>query len=73
MFSAGDFSAELLRSDTLEALKEQLEREYILRQLDDENGDSNAVARLLGISRRQLYRRLRKLGIRLREERKRRR
>jgi DNA-binding NtrC family response regulator len=56
----------------LVSLKGRLERDYILHHLERLDGDTTALSRHLGISRLQLYRRCHRLGIRLRERRKKR-
>jgi ActR/RegA family two-component response regulator len=40
------------------------ERDHIRRVLEETGGNKKATARLLGLSRRALYRRLDKLGLR---------
>ena len=70
--AGGEFSADLTAEADLPALKERLEREYILFHLRKLHGDTKGVSRLLGISRKQFYRRCRALGIRLREVKRRR-
>ena len=52
-------AVEQTRSDDLDAL----ERDHITRVLDDVRGNKLAAARRLGISRRTLYRRLRRHGL----------
>lgn len=42
---------------------EQIERRYIERMLSQTNGNKSRAARILGISRRKLYRKLRKYGL----------
>ena len=60
----GLFSSALLRSRPLEALLAHLEREYLVQLFRDSGGDLEDTARKLGITRRALYVRLRKLRIR---------
>lgn len=61
------FPIDLLADESLTDLKEKLERDYILFHLDRLRGDTQALSRLLGVSRKQFYRRCRALGIRLRK------
>jgi DNA-binding NtrC family response regulator/tetratricopeptide (TPR) repeat protein len=73
--ASGKRSAPLIRRDVIEdagldALKERVEREYVLHHLERLEGDTQKLAALLGVGRKQLYRRCRQLGIRLREVRK---
>jgi DNA-binding NtrC family response regulator/tetratricopeptide (TPR) repeat protein len=63
------FPRGLLEREDLPALKESLEREYVLHHLERLRGDTTALSRFLGISRLQLYRRCHRLGIRLRRRR----
>jgi DNA-binding NtrC family response regulator len=63
---AGLFPPEILGRGTLAELTRQLERDYLLHQLERHAGDTRAVSRLLGVTRKHLYRRCQKLGIRLR-------
>jgi DNA-binding NtrC family response regulator/tetratricopeptide (TPR) repeat protein len=60
------FPRSLIARGSLEDLQGLLERDWILHHLERLGGDTTALARLLGLGRRQLYRRLRRLGIRLR-------
>ena len=60
------FSAGLLAREELPRLKERLEREYIVFHYRRLGRDSKALCRFLSLERRQLYRRLERLGIRLR-------
>ena len=64
------FPAHLLESGELARLKEELERDFIRHHLRRLEGDTQALAELLGISRVQLYRRCHRLGLQLREEKK---
>jgi DNA-binding NtrC family response regulator len=66
------FPAGLLEREKLPALKARLERDYMVHHLLRLRGDARALSRFLGVSREQLYRRLSRLGIRLRAERKKR-
>ncbi|MBI4604175.1 MAG: sigma 54-interacting transcriptional regulator [Planctomycetes bacterium] len=61
----------LLAADGLDALKDRLERDYVLYHYRRLRGDTRGLCAHLGLSRRQLYNRLKRLGIALREERKR--
>ena len=65
---AGLFPRNLLNQGSLPALQESLEREFVLHHLQRLGRDTTALSRFLGLSRQQLYRRLRRLGIRLREK-----
>jgi DNA-binding NtrC family response regulator len=42
---------------------EEMEKQFILQSLDDNNGNVSVTARLLGMTRTALYRRMRKHGI----------
>jgi DNA-binding NtrC family response regulator len=64
----GTFSTSVLRSLSLKELQQQLEREYLVQLRRDCEGDLHAVAKQLGITRRALYVRFQKLGIRPRGE-----
>ena len=66
----GAFPEELMGSERLESLKDRLEREYTLHHLKRLGGDMTALSRFLGLSPKHCYRRLRELGISLREERR---
>ncbi len=65
--SGGPFSAEVLRGRPLAELQDALERSYILQLHADRGGDLRAMARALGIKLRALYKRLSRLGIRIKE------
>ncbi|MBI4606496.1 MAG: sigma 54-interacting transcriptional regulator [Planctomycetes bacterium] len=65
------FPRHILQADGLEALKERLERDYILHHYSRLLGDSGALCRFLGLSPRQLYRRANRLGISFREAKRR--
>ena len=60
------FPRSLITRGSLEDLQGLLERDYLLYHLERLGGDTTALARLLCLGRRQLYRRLRRLGIHLR-------
>lgn len=62
----GPFPASLLGSGSLEDLARLLEREFIRHHLRRTGGDALAVSRLLGVSRKHFYRRLKQLGVSLR-------
>jgi hypothetical protein len=68
--TSGAFAASILAAESLPDLRARLEREYILHHLGRLGGNTEALSRLLGISRQQLYRRCRKLGIPLRDQRR---
>jgi DNA-binding NtrC family response regulator/tetratricopeptide (TPR) repeat protein len=65
--NAALFPRNVVSRDTLPALKDQLERDYILYHLQRLEGDTRKLSRLLGVSRKHFYRRCQQLGIRLRE------
>ena len=60
------FPTALLASGELDALRDQLEHDWMVYHLQRLGGDTTALSRQLGISRQQLYRRCKRLGIRLR-------
>ena len=60
----------LLSLEPLEKLKERIERDYLLFHLRRLKGDKALLSRLLGLSLTQTYRRLKQLGIDVREERR---
>ncbi|MGB6905378.1 MAG: helix-turn-helix domain-containing protein, partial [Acidobacteriaceae bacterium] len=57
---AGDF-------DTLQQARDAYEREYILKKIDDCNGNMSRAAETLGLERSHLYRKMKALGISARE------
>jgi two-component system, NtrC family, response regulator AtoC len=58
-----DLPEEIVRGESLAACSlEEMERQYILRLLQEYRGNQSRVARILGINRRTLYRKLRKFG-----------
>jgi two-component system, NtrC family, response regulator AtoC len=58
-----DLPEEIVRGEGLSACSlEEMERRYILRLLQECRGNQSRVARILGINRRTLYRKLRKFG-----------
>jgi DNA-binding NtrC family response regulator len=63
----GIFSSALLRSRALPDLQLQLEREYLLQLHADSGGDLKAMATRLGITRRALYDRFQRVGLRARD------
>ena len=63
----GVFSSALLRSRSLSDLQLQLEREFLLQLHADEDGNLKAMAAKLGITRRALYDRFRRVGLQSRE------
>ncbi len=50
-------------SGSLHEVKEAAERDYILRKLDETNGNVTRAAELLGLERSHLYRKMKALGI----------
>jgi two-component system nitrogen regulation response regulator NtrX len=62
---AQDRSAE--RYGSLQDVREAAEREYILKKLEESNGNVSRAAELLGLERSNLYRKMRTLGIAPRE------
>jgi DNA-binding NtrC family response regulator/tetratricopeptide (TPR) repeat protein len=63
------FPRALLDEDPLPVLQDRLARSYLLHHLRRLEGDPEALCKFLGVRRRQLYRRLGRLGISLKEER----
>jgi two-component system nitrogen regulation response regulator NtrX len=51
------------RFGSLQEVREAAEREYILKKLDETNGNVTRTAELLGLERSNLYRKMRALGI----------
>jgi len=51
------------RFGSLAEVREAVEREYILKKLDEANGNVTRTAELLGLERSNLYRKMRTLGI----------
>ena len=51
------------RFGSLQELREAVEREYILKKLEEANGNVTRTAELLGLERSNLYRKMRTLGI----------
>ena len=58
-----------LLGTSLPELRTELERDYVVFHLERLGGDTRALSELLGISRQQLYRRCRRLGVTLRARR----
>ena len=52
---------------TLQEFREAAEREYILRKLDEAQGNVTRTAEMLGLERSNLYRKMKALGIALKE------
>ena len=55
------------RFGSLQEVREAVEREYILKKLEETNGNVTRTAELLGLERSNLYRKMRTLGIGLKE------
>ena len=55
------------RYGSLQDVREAAEREYILKKLEEANGNVSRAAELLGLERSNLYRKMRTLGIAPRE------
>ncbi|MDQ6664174.1 MAG: sigma-54-dependent Fis family transcriptional regulator, partial [Acidobacteriota bacterium] len=51
------------RFGSLQEVREAAEREYILKKLDETNGNVTRTAELLGLERSNLYRKMKTLGI----------
>ena len=51
------------RFGSLQEVREAAERDYILRKLDETNGNMTRTAELLGLERSNLYRKMKTLGI----------
>ena len=51
------------RFGSLQDVREAAEREYILKKLEETNGNVTRTAELLGLERSNLYRKMRTLGI----------
>jgi DNA-binding NtrC family response regulator/tetratricopeptide (TPR) repeat protein len=66
--TSGIFPRVLLGGQRLEDLHDRLDREYLLFHFRRLGGDTRALWRFLGVGRRGLYKRLRRLGIKLRAE-----
>jgi two-component system nitrogen regulation response regulator NtrX len=55
------------RYGSLQDVRESAEREYILKKLDESNGNVSRAAELLELERSNLYRKMKSLGIAPRE------
>jgi two-component system nitrogen regulation response regulator NtrX len=64
------FPGHLLRGDGLDELKDRLERDYIVHHFRQLLGSTQRLCRFLRLGRRQLFRRCERLGISLKEERR---
>ena len=51
------------RFGSLQEVRESAEREYILKKLEETNGNVTRTAELLGLERSNLYRKMKALGI----------
>jgi two-component system nitrogen regulation response regulator NtrX len=51
------------RFGSLQEVREAVEREYILKKLEETNGNVSRTAELLGLERSNLYRKMKTLGI----------
>jgi two-component system nitrogen regulation response regulator NtrX len=51
------------RFGSLQEVRESVEREYILKKLEETNGNVTRTAELLGLERSNLYRKMKTLGI----------
>ena len=58
------FSGEIL---TLHKARYAYERDYILKKLDENHGNISRTAEVLGLERSHLYRKMRALGIAMKE------
>src|SRR5260370_484886 len=56
------------RFGSLQEVREAAEREYILKKLEETNGNVTRTAELLGLERSNLYRKMKTLGIGPKEE-----
>jgi len=57
------FERPMERFGSLQELREAVEREYILKKLEEANGNVTRTAELLGLERSNLYRKMKTLGI----------
>ena len=62
------FPRKILEREPLTALQRRLSRDYLLHHFRRLGGDAAALSSFLGVSRRQLYRKLERLGISISEE-----
>ena len=60
---AGRQDRPLDRFGSLQEVREAAEREYILKKLEETNGNVTRTAELLGLERSNLYRKMKTLGI----------
>ena len=51
------------RFGSLQEVREAVEREYIIKKLEENNGNVTRTAELLGLERSNLYRKMKTLGI----------
>ncbi len=51
------------RFGSLQEVREAVERDYILKKLEETNGNMTRTAELLGLERSNLYRKMKTLGI----------
>jgi two-component system nitrogen regulation response regulator NtrX len=58
--SSGEFS-------TLHKARDAYERDYILKKLDENHGNMSRTAEVLGLERSHLYRKMKGLGIAIKE------
>ena len=56
-------SGRMDRFGSLQEVREAAEREYILKKLEETNGNVTRTAELLGLERSNLYRKMKTLGI----------
>jgi two-component system nitrogen regulation response regulator NtrX len=55
------------RFGSLAEVREAAERDYILRKLDEAKGNVSRTAEMLGLERSHLYRKMKTLGIAVKE------
>ena len=61
------FDRPMERFGSLHEVREAAERDYILRKLDEAKGNVTRAAEMLGLERSHLYRKMKALGIALKE------
>jgi two-component system nitrogen regulation response regulator NtrX len=61
------FDRPMERFGSLQEVREAAERDYILKKLEDAKGNITRTAELLGLERSHLYRKMKALGIVLKE------
>ena len=61
------FDRPMERFGSLQEVREAAERDYILKKLDDAKGNITRTAEMLGLERSHLYRKMKALGIALKE------